>query len=193
MNLRQIIRNQKTQKFDLTSLVSSVVNSLNESSTGSSSGDVATSSTWATIKSLYESEEYDKLLKKQIIDKDGQKIQVGTAINFSYKKGQMNKSEKSAYQQAIATIGDAVAKGDIDKEDIPANEREVLDQARKRSAGTTDQPTQTTQDRTKDVDKELGDFLGSDDDKEGDAEEAEEKLSDLLKEKLDELESYNAN
>ena len=54
MNLRQIIRNQKTQKFDLTSLVSSVVNSLNESSTGSSSGDVATSSTWATIKSLYE-------------------------------------------------------------------------------------------------------------------------------------------
>ena len=85
MNLRQIIRNQKTQKFDLTSLVSSVVNSLNESSTGSSSGDVATSSTWATIKSLYENEEYDKLLKKQIIDKDGQKIQVGTAINFSYK------------------------------------------------------------------------------------------------------------
>ena len=68
MNLRQIIRNQKTQKFDLTSLVRDTEDKLHESSTGSSSGAAVTSSTWATIKSLYESEEYDKLLKKQITD-----------------------------------------------------------------------------------------------------------------------------
>ena len=76
MNLRQIIRNQKTQKFDLTSLVRDAEETLHESSTGSSSGAAATSSTWATIKSLYESEEYDKLLRSKIINKDGQKVQV---------------------------------------------------------------------------------------------------------------------
>ena len=50
----------------------------------------------------------------------------------------MNKSEKSAYQQAIAAIGDAVAKGEIETEDIPDNEKEVLDRARKQSTTTTD-------------------------------------------------------
>ena len=187
MNLKQIIRNQKTQKFDLTSLVRDTEETLHESSTGSSSGAAATSSTWATIKSLYESEEYDKLLKKQIIDKDGQKIQVGTAINFSYKKGQMNKSEKSAYQQAIAAIGDAVAKGDIDKEDIPANEREVLDQARKRSAGATDQPAQTTtQDQEQDYDSDLKDLTKGFGSKEKEGEEQEE-LSEKDKEAIEKI------
>jgi len=178
MNLKQIIQNQKTQKFDLTSLVRDTEDKLHESSTGSSSGDAVTSSTWATIKSLYESEEYDKLLKKQIIDKDGQQIQVGTAIGFSYKKGQMNKSEKDAYRQAIAAIGDAVAKGELETEDIPDNEREVLDQARKQSTATATEPTQTTQDRKKDADKEIGDFLGSDDDdKEGKSDDSKDVVS----------------
>jgi len=182
MNLKQIIRNQKTQKFDLTSLVRDTEETLHESSTGFSSGVAATSSTWATIKSLYESEEYDKLLRSKIINKDGQKVQVGTAIDYSYKQGQMNKSEKEAYRQAIAAIGDAVAKGKIEKEDIPANEKEVLDRARKQSTATAAEPSQDTDtDDDKDsYDDELANLLSKDDDdKEGDAEEAEEKLSDF--------------
>lgn len=178
MNLKQIIHKQKTQKFDLASLVRNTEETLYESSTGSLSGTAVASSSWAKIKSLYESEEYDKLLRSKIIDKDGQKVQVGTAIDYSYKSGQMTDSEKEAYRQAIAAIGDAVAKGDIEAEDIPDNEKEVLDRARKQSTATAAEPTQTTQDRTKDVDKELGDFLGSDDDdKEGKSDDSKDVVS----------------
>ena len=165
MNLKKIIQSQKTQKFDLTSLVRDAEETLHESSTGSSSGAAATSSTWAKIKSLYESEEYDKLLRSKIINKDGQKVQVGTAIDYSYKSGKMTDSEKDAYRQAIAAIGDAVAKGKIEKEDIPANEREVLDQARRQSTATATEPSQGTgtDDDEESYDDKLADLFDDDD------------------------------
>ena len=174
MNLKQIIQSQKTQKFDLTSLVRDTEETLHESSTGSSSGAAATSSTWATIKSLYEGMISEQSKIPALKNGQLRQNQAGERY-FWYLNNKTGKPIASTDANADRQQYTIINPDDEEADKIPKNERPSQEDADTKGQETGDQPQDTdtatepsqgtgTDEAQKSYDDELADLLSKDDD-----------------------------
>lgn len=121
---------------------------------------------------LTEGDSYEEFIKKNKVKKGDDEVTIATALGYSYESGQMSGPKKTAYSAALGKLGDAMASGKIDSDDVPQSEKELI----KKAAKTRQQKPTATATQSKDTGDDFADIGSGEPDKK-DSEDTEKKTS----------------
>ena len=124
------------------------------------------------LRLITEEKSYEDFIKNNKVKKGKEEVSIATALQYAYEKGQMSAPQKSAYSAALGKIGDAMAKGDIDADEVPDSEKDLIKQAAK---NRQQEPTATAT-QSKDTADDFADIGSGETDKK-DSEDREKKAS----------------
>jgi len=110
---------------------------------------------------LTEDDSYEDFIRKNKVKKGDDDVTIATALQYAYEKGQMSGPKKTAYSAALGKLGDAMASGKIDADDVPKSEKDLINQASKQKK----QEPKVTATQSKDTSSDFADIGSGEDDK----------------------------